>query len=229
MFQPDQYISSLIHLLKAAFQQRLIFVGLQGSYLRGEATEHSDIDVMVVIHNLTADDLTTYRNVISALPDSEKSCGFICGLEELQHWNPLEICHLLYTTKTYYGQLEAIIPSFTRQHVCDYVKLSVGNLYHEICHRHIHAPVEVSKASLPGACKQVFFILQNLHYAEHNNFIPTRKELLAALSGEDRWVLQTALSLGGGAAFDYDETFSLLLGWCQKALVRVSNIAQNNQ
>ena len=226
MFQPDQYLSSLIHQLKAAFQQRLIFVGLQGSYLRGEATEHSDIDVMVVLRNLTADDLTTYRNVISALPDSEKSCGFICGLEELQHWNPLEICHLLHTTKTYYGQLEAIIPSFTRQHVCDYVKLSVGNLYHELCHRHVHASAQESRDALPGACKQVFFILQNLHYAEHNNFLSTHKELLAALSGEDRLVLQTALSIGSGAAFDDNEAFSLLLGWCQKALVRASNIAK---
>ena len=226
MFQPDQYISRLIHQLKAAFQQRLIFVGLQGSYLRGEATEHSDIDVMVVLRDLTADDLTTYRNVISALPSSDKSCGFICGLEELQHWNPLEICHLLHTTKTYYGQLEAIIPSFTRQHVCDYVKLCVGNLYHELCHRHVHASAQESRDALPGACKQVFFILQNLHYAEHNNFLSTHKELLAALSGEDRLVLQTALLIGGGAAFDDDEAFSLLLGWCQKALVRASNIAK---
>ena len=183
------------------------------------------MDASVVIHNLTADDLTTYRNVISALPGSEKSCGFICGLEELQHWNPLEICHLLHTTKAYYGQLEAIIPSFTRQHVCDYIKLSVGNLYHELCHRHVHASAQESRDALPGACKQVFFILQNLHYAEHNNFIATRKELLAALSGEDRLVLQTALSIGGGAAFDDNEAFSLLLGWCQKALVRASNIA----
>lgn len=31
MFQPDQYMSSLIHQLKAAFQQRLIFVGLQAA------------------------------------------------------------------------------------------------------------------------------------------------------------------------------------------------------
>ena len=49
MFQPDAYISSLIVLLKEAFQDRLLYVGLQGSYLRGEATGHSDIDVMVVI------------------------------------------------------------------------------------------------------------------------------------------------------------------------------------
>ena len=224
MFQPDQYLSSLIRLLKDTFQKRLLFVGLQGNYLRGEATENSDIDIMVVIQSITVADLTTYRKVISALPDSDKSCGFICGLEELQHWNPLEICHLLHTTKAYYGSLEAMVPAFTRQNVCDYVKLSLGNLYHEICHRHIHAPAEASSASLPGAYKQVFFILQNLHYAENNNFLLTRKELLAALSSEDRLVLETASFLSDGAVFDYEEAFSLLLCWCQKSLTRVSRI-----
>ena len=98
MFQPDAYISSLIVLLKEAFRDRLLYVGLQGSYLRGEATEHSDIDVVVVIDQMTVADLNVYRNAIASLPEVNKSCGFICGAEELRHWNPLEICHLLNTT-----------------------------------------------------------------------------------------------------------------------------------
>ena len=49
MFKIDEYISSLIELLKVAYRERLLYVGLQGSYLRGEATDHSDIDIMVVI------------------------------------------------------------------------------------------------------------------------------------------------------------------------------------
>lgn len=224
MFQPDQYISSLIHQLKAAFQQRLIFVGLQGSYLRGEATEHSDIDVMVVIHNLSADDLTTYRNVISALPDSEKSCGFICGLEELQHWNPLEICHLLHSTKDYYGKLADLVPTYTRHDVTAFVQLSLGNLYHEICHRYIHAPEEQNIAALPGTYKQVFFILQNLHFLETGSFIGTKKELLAVLSGQDRQVLEASVALGSGRSFAFEEAFALLYSWCREALIRTSSI-----
>lgn len=52
MFNTDVYIPSLIELLKAAYHERLLYVGLQGSYLRGEATEHSDIDIMVVIGDI---------------------------------------------------------------------------------------------------------------------------------------------------------------------------------
>lgn len=61
MFKPDEYIPALIELLKAAYKERLLYVGLQGSYLRDEATEHSDIDIMVVISNMSVADLAKYR------------------------------------------------------------------------------------------------------------------------------------------------------------------------
>ena len=47
-FNIDNYMENLISRCKEAFGNRLVYVGLQGSYLRGEATENSDIDVMGV-------------------------------------------------------------------------------------------------------------------------------------------------------------------------------------
>ncbi len=38
----EDYIGSLTQKLKDSFGERLIYVGLQGSYLRGEATSDSD-------------------------------------------------------------------------------------------------------------------------------------------------------------------------------------------
>ena len=140
MFKTDVYIPALIELLKAAYKERLLYVGLQGSYLRNEATDHSDIDIMVVIRDMSVADLAKYREAISSLEDYDKSCGFICGIEELKNWNPLEICHLLHTTKDYYGTLAKLVPEYTETDVRNFVKMSLGNLYHEICHRYIHAP-----------------------------------------------------------------------------------------
>ncbi|MBR6810754.1 MAG: nucleotidyltransferase domain-containing protein [Clostridia bacterium] len=225
MFQPDSYISALLTLLKKAFRERLLYVGLQGSYLRGEATEHSDIDIMVVIEAMTVADLDAYRQAIASLPDAQKSCGFICGKEELLHWNPLEICHLLHSTKDYYGMLADLVPTYTRHDVTAFVQLSLGNLYHEICHRYIHAPAEQNIAALPGTYKQVFFILQNLHFLETGSFIGTKKELLAVLSGQDRQVLEASVALGSGRSFAFEEAFVLLYSWCREALVRTSSIA----
>lgn len=225
MFQPDSYISALLTLLKETFSERLVYVGLQGSYLRGEATESSDIDIMVVIDAMTVADLNAYRQAVMSLPDADKSCGFICGKDELQHWNPLEICHLLHGTKDCHGVLADLVPTYTRQDVIVFVKLSLGNLYHEICHRYVHADPEKNTAALPGTYKQVFFILQNLHYLETGSFIGTKQELLAVLSGKDRQVLAASIALGSGRSYAFDEAFALLYSWCREALVRTSSIA----
>ena len=221
MFHPDEYISSLTRLLQAAFGERLIYVGLQGSYLRGEATEDSDIDVMVVITDITPADLDAYRSVIGVLPDSGKSCGFICGKDELLHWNPLEICHLLHTTRDCFGALKTLTPAHTREDIRRYVQLSVSNLYHEICHRRIHASREDDKAALPMTYKSVFYILQNLHYLDAGEFLPTKAALLPALSGLDRQVLETAVAIRNGGT-DHEAAFALLLTWCRETLTRTS-------
>lgn len=219
MFKTDVYIPTLIELLKAAYKERLLYVGLQGSYLRGEATEHSDIDIMVVLGDMCVADLAKYREAISSLKNYDKSCGFICGIEELKNWNPLEICHLLHTTKDYYGTLAELIPEYTETDVRNFVKMSVGNLYHEICHRYIHAPKEKNIAKLPFTYRSVFFILQNLHYLNSGEFVGTKKELREALSGKNRLVLDTAISLGNGTEFDFDEAFDLLFTWCKETMI----------
>ena len=49
MFKLEKYINDLICECKNIFGERLLYVGLQGSYLRKEAHENSDIDIMVII------------------------------------------------------------------------------------------------------------------------------------------------------------------------------------
>lgn len=218
MFKTDVYIPALIELLKAAYKERLLYVGLQGSYLRNEATDHSDIDIMVVIRDMSVADLAKYREAISSLEDYDKSCGFICGIEELKNWNPLEICHLLHTTKDYYETLAKLVPEYTETDVRNFVKMSLGNLYHEICHRYIHAPKEKNISKLPFTYRSVFFILQNLYYLNSGKFVGTKKELREALSGKDRLVLEAAISLSNGTEFDFDKAFALLFTWCKETI-----------
>ncbi len=219
MFCTERYIQSLTELLKAAFGDRLLYVGLQGSYLRDEATEQSDIDIMAVIKDMSVFDLDTYRTAIESLENPEQSCGFICGADELQVWNPLELCHLAHTTKDYYGKLTDLIPVYTNADVRNFVKMSLGNLYHELCHRYIHAPREKNIAKLPFTYKSVFFILQNLHYLESGHFINSKQALLKELAGKDHAVLEAALSMEG--EYDFDKHFELLFTWCKETMERV--------
>lgn len=77
--------------LKAAFGERLLCLGLQGSYLRGEATADSDIDLLVVLDQVTIDDLDAFHAAMRSLPDGERAVGFTCGRAELAAWPAYEL------------------------------------------------------------------------------------------------------------------------------------------
>ena len=49
-------------------------------------------------------------------------------------------------------------------------------------------------------------------------FVGTKKELREVLSGMDRLVLDTAISLGDGTEFNFDESFDLLFIWCKEKI-----------
>ena len=74
-------------------------------------------------------------------------------------------------------ELKDFLPAATREDEINYVKLSLGNLYHELCHRYIHAGRDRNRAGFRSLCKNAFFLMQNLCYLESGRFILTKKEL----------------------------------------------------
>jgi len=218
MIDTEKYITQLICLLRQEFSTRLIYVGLQGSYMRGEADDNSDIDIMAVIDNLGVSDLESYRSIIQSIDHSDKSCGFICGVEDLKNWNPLEICHLLHTTHDYFGTLSELVPEYTENDIRNFVNLSVNNLYHELCHRYIHSTEDRNISALPGTYKAVFFILQNLYYIKLGMFAATKSELLNLTEGIDREVLMRSIELKNNTDYDFHESLELLFNWCRKTI-----------
>ncbi len=218
MFNLENYIQNIISECKTAFGSRLLYMGLQGSYLRGEAHENSDIDVMVIIDDLTVNDMQIYREILQKIGWFEKSCGFICGKTEMQKWNPLEVCQLKFTTKDLLGALKDYLPSATREDETNYVKISLGNLYHELCHRFIHADREKNIAKFRGTCKGFFFLIQNLHYLESGDFILSKKELKEKVAATDCRILEFS-DLPDN--YNFDEAFSELFAWCRNAFSRL--------
>ncbi len=214
MLHIESYLQQLISALQMAFGPRLLYVGLQGSYLRGEATDCSDIDIMLVLDSLSLQDMDRYRSILIDLGHYDLACGFICSREDLLHWNALELCHLLHTTKDCFGCLAELLPAYDMDSVRQYAKLSLNNLYHELCHRYIHKGREQSLASLPQTCKAVFFILQSLQFLRSGVYVQTKRELLALLDDPDRQVLETAMTIQHGS----DDTLMLLFDWCQRSL-----------
>ena len=221
MIDIENYMKQLIPLLRDRLGCRLRYVGLQGSYLRGEANDLSDVDIMVVVDALGVSDLDSYRSAIQSLDYFDQSCGFICSTADLINWNPLEICHLLHSTKDYCGALRELVPVYTESDIRNFVKMSVNNLYHEICHRYIHGDSVNNVWKLPFSYKGVFFILQNLYYLNHGEFVGTKAELLSRLKGKDRAVLERALQLKCCDPYDFPGSFELLFAWCQETIKSV--------
>ena len=218
MVNIESYISRLTEMMQKKFGQRLLYVGLQGSYLRGEADENSDIDIMVILDELTVTDMDAYRGLIQSLESYDKSCGFICGEKDLASWNPLEIRNLLGSTRDYFGELRDFVPYYSDEDLRNFVKMSLNNLYHELCHRYIHADRAGNEEALPFTYKGVFFILQNLHCLRTGNFIGTKAALMDVLEGKDREVLARSVAMKNGETFPFEDSYGLIFSWCQETL-----------
>ena len=71
MVEINAFLQAFIKALDDAFGARVYFVGLQGSYGRGEATQSSDIDLAVILSELTAEDIYKYGSMLDTLPHRE--------------------------------------------------------------------------------------------------------------------------------------------------------------
>ena len=225
MFDLNSYLRKLISECRTAFGDRLLYVGLQGSYLRGEANENSDIDVMVILDRFSVQDMDCYRDILKEIGSYEKSCGFICGKEEMMRWNPLEVCQLRYTTKDLFGSLEDYLPEASREDEINYVKLSLGNFYHELCHRYIHADRDANILRFRRTCKGLFFLIQNLYFLESGTFVLTKKDLKSLVSEEDCAALMMAELPDD---YDFDRSFSAVFAWCRNAFRRVDSLMEHH-
>ena len=79
MIDIETWIKTFTEKVEQTFSNRVWFIGLQGSYGRGEATDTSDIDVVVILDELRMNDLKTYRDMLDTLQNRQLICGFISG------------------------------------------------------------------------------------------------------------------------------------------------------
>ena len=96
MIEITTWMDGFLKVLNDNFENRVWFVGLQGSYGRGEATETSDIDIVVIFDELSASDIQKYNTMLDSLPHRELICGFVSGKDELLNWEPSDLFQFYY-------------------------------------------------------------------------------------------------------------------------------------
>lgn len=172
--------------LELAFPGRIWFMGLQGSYARGEAKESSDIDIVVIFDKLTMKDLAEYRAMLDGLPEREKICGFVSGRDELMNWETSDLFQFCRDTIPIKGSLEEVLALVDDEAVKRAVKVGACNVYHACVHNFLH---ERDPQILKGLYKAAAFVIQAAYFRSTGHYVRSHRELSALVSPYDRGLL----------------------------------------
>ena len=200
------------------FSDRVWFIGLQGSYGRGEATDTSDIDVVVILDELRMNDLKTYRDMLDTLQNRQLICGFISGKDELLNWEASDLFQFYYDTTPIKGTLDCLLEKIDKHAVMRAIKIGACNIYHACVHNFVH---EKSEDILRSLYKSAAFVLQAVWFYETGKYIKSKAELQNAINPPSA-VLTNAQELKNGASVKFEEMSELLLNWAT-ALIRGYN------
>ena len=218
MIDIKNWIAEFTNKVEQTFSDRVWFIGLQGSYGRGEATDTSDIDVVVILDELRMNDLKTYRDMLDTLQNRQLICGFISGKDELLNWEASDLFQFYYDTTPIKGTLDCLLEKIDKHAVMRAIKIGACNIYHACVHNFVH---EKSEDILRSLYKSAAFVLQAVWFYETGKYIKSKAELQNAINPPSD-VLTNAQELKNGASVKFEEMSELLLNWAT-ALIRGYN------
>ena len=212
------WMGELAEKLTGRFGDRLLFLGLQGSYGRGEAGEDSDIDVVTVLDRVELADLDEYRAAVRGMPEGEKACGFLCGAAELKSWPKYDLCQLARDVRAYRGELGPLLPPLGREDLAQAAAIGASGIYHAAVHTYLYAPKDNWPGFLKEAHKGALFALRALYELRTGESVRAKRDLLPRLSGDEREILAYSLL---HTQEEPEAAFARLLRWSAAAMAGV--------
>ena len=210
MVDINSWLEEFLQKLNETFKSRVWFVGLQGSYGRGEATETSDIDVVVILNEFTVADIQAYNQLLDTLPHRELICGFVSGKDEIMNWEPADLFQFYHDTTPIKGSLDELLPKIDSVAVDRAIKIGACNIYHGCVHNMLHTKNE---DILKGLYKAASFVVQAIVFKQTGNYIKHQNQLLQESLPEERIVLETFLRYKNGETVDFNSASEILFEW----------------
>ena len=195
------------------FENRVWFVGLQGSYGRGEARDTSDVDVVVILDELSAMDIRIYHDILETLPHRELICGFLSGKKEIMNWEASDLFQFYYDTTPIKGSLDELLAVIDESAVNRAIKIGACNIYHGCVHNMLH---EKSEDILRGLYKSASFVVQAIAFQQTRKYIKHQKELLSIASPDEQTIVNTFLNLKNAGSVDFIPMSETLFAWAKK-------------
>ena len=203
--------------LDETFGSRVWFAGLQGSRGRGEGTDDSDIDVVVILDELSVSDVQTYGLMLDKLSHRELICGFLSGKKEILAWEPSDLFQFYYDTTPIKGSLDELLAVIDETAVERAIKIGVCNIYHGCVHNMLH---EKSEDILRGLYKSASFVVQAIVFKQTGKYIKHQKELLLLASPDEQAIVNTFLNLKTGGTVDFSQATEALLAFAKKWIIQ---------
>ena len=213
MVDINSWLEEFLQKLNETFNSRVWFVGLQGSYGRGEATETSDIDVVVILNELTISDIQTYNDMLDTLPHRELICGFVSGKDEIMNWEPADLFQFYNDTTPIKGSLDELLPKIDNVAVDRAIKIGACNIYHGCVHNMLHTK---NDDILKGLYKAASFVVQAIVFKQTGDYIKHQNQLLQAALLEEKIVIETFLKYKNGETVDFNSASEILFEWSKK-------------
>ena len=213
MVDMTAWMNDFLQKLNHKFENRVWFVGLQGSYGRGEATETSDIDIVVILDELSAEDIQAYNAMLDTLSNRELICGFLSGKDDLMNWEPSDLFQFCHDTTPIKGSLDEVMTLVDGGAVNRAIKIGACNIFHGCVHNMLH---EKSEDMLRGLYKSASFVVQAIVFQQTGTYMKHQEELLAAAMPNEKAIINTFLSLKKGDTADFVPMSNALFTWAKQ-------------
>ena len=206
-------MNDFLQKLNHTFENRVWFVGLQGSFARGEATETSDIDTVVILDELSAMDVQNYNKMLNTLPHRELVCGFLSGKDDIMNWEPSDLFQFCHDTTPIKGSLDEVLTLVDENAVNRAIKTGACNIFHGCVHNMLY---EKSEDILRGLYKSASFVIQAIGFKQTGKYISHQKDMLKIVSPDERVIVETFLNLKNGGAVEFNTMSEMLFIWAKK-------------
>ena len=213
MIDITTWMQSFLQVLNETFAKRVWFVGLQGSYGRGEATETSDIDIVVILDELSAMDIKTYNDMLDTLSHREFICGFLSGKQEIMNWEPSDLFQFCHDTTPIKGSIDEVMAAIDESAVSRAIKIGACNIYHGCVHNMLH---EKSEDILRDLYKSASFVVQAILFQQTGIYMKHQEELLQVVSSDERAIVEIFMNLKNGRMIDFNLMSETLFEWSKK-------------